>query len=133
MKANTFIFAALIVVGALAASGCTDSAPSGPSASLGSVAVTKYVAIGNSLTAGYQSNALYHSSQIYSYPKLISDQLDAAGANLGTFQQPLYSDPGSPDPATGKAAQYQLINLVGPIIGPTGAAAGAPPQTEMFF
>ena len=126
MKANTFIFAALVVVGALAASGCTDSAPSGPSASLGSVTVTKYVAIGNSLTAGYQSNALYHSSQIYSYPKLISDQLDAAGANLGTFQQPLYSDPGSPDPATGKAAQYQLINLVGPIIGPTGAAAGAP-------
>ncbi len=126
MKANTFIFAALVVIGALLSNGCTDSAPSGPSASLGSVTVTKYVAIGNSLTAGYQSNALYHSSQIYSYPKLISDQLKAAGANLGDFQQPLYSDPGNPDPLTGKAAQYQLINLVGPIIGPTGAAAGTP-------
>ncbi|MGA7159424.1 MAG: SGNH/GDSL hydrolase family protein [Bacteroidota bacterium] len=126
MKANTFIFAALVVIGALVAQGCTDSAPSGPSASLGSVTVTKYVAIGNSLTAGYQSNALYHSSQIYSYPKLISDQLDAAGANLGTFQQPLYSDPGNADPVTGKAAQYQLISFVGPVIGPTGQAAGAP-------
>jgi hypothetical protein len=125
MKANS-IFAALVVVGALLANGCTDTAPSGPHATLGGVTVTKYVAIGNSLTAGYQSNALYHSSQIYSYPKLISDQLDAAGANLGTFQQPLYSDPGNADPLTGKAAQYQLINLVGPIIGPTGAAAGAP-------
>ena len=38
---NTFIFAALVVVCALVASGCTDSAPSGPSASLGSVTVTK--------------------------------------------------------------------------------------------
>ncbi len=118
--------AALVLVGLLAASGCTDTAPSGPHATLGGVTVTKYVAIGNSLTAGYQSNALYHSSQIYSYPKLISDQLDAAGANLGTFQQPLYSDPGNADPLTGKAAQYKLVNLVGPIIGPIGEPAGVP-------
>ena len=120
MKANTFIFAALVVIGALVAQGCADSAPSGPSASLGSVTVTKYVAIGNSLTAGYQSNGLYQSAQIYSYPNLISQQLTAAGANLPAFQQPLWPDPGSPDPATGKASRFELISLTGPVVGPAG-------------
>ena len=130
MKANTFIFAALVVIGALVAQGCADSAPSGPSASLGSVAVTKYVAIGNSLTAGYQSNGLYQSAQMYSYPNLISQQLTAAGANLPAFQQPLWPDPGSPDPATGKASRFELISLTGPVVGPAGetVVAAAPPS-----
>jgi lysophospholipase L1-like esterase len=130
MKANTFIFAALVVIGALVAQGCADSAPSGPSASLGSVSVTKYVAIGNSLTAGYQSNGLYQSAQIYSYPNLISQQLNAAGANLPAFQQPLWPDPGSPDPTTGKASRFELISLTGPVVGPAGEAltAAGPPS-----
>ena len=130
MKANTFIFAALVVIGALVAQGCADSAPSGPSASLGSVTVTKYVAIGNSLTAGYQSNGLYQSAQMYSYPNLISQQLTAAGANLPAFQQPLWPDPGSPDPATGKASRFELISLTGPVVGPAGetVVAAAPPS-----
>ena len=129
MKANS-IFAALVVIGALLANGCTDTAPSGPSASLGSVTVTKYVAIGNSLTAGYQSNGLYQSSQIYSYPNLISQQLAAAGSNLPAFQQPLWPDPGSPDPTTGKASRFQLISLTGPVVGPAGetVVAAAPPS-----
>jgi lysophospholipase L1-like esterase len=130
MKANTFIFAALVVIGALVANGCTDSAPSGPSASLGSVTVTKYVSIGNSLTAGYQSNSLYESAQIYSYPNLISQQLSAAGANLGSFDQPIWPDPGNPDPLTGKAARYEIISLTGPIIGPKGLTpTAAQPST----
>ncbi len=130
MKANTFIFAALVVIGALVAQGCADSAPSGPSASLGSATVTKYVAIGNSLTAGYQSNGLYQSAQIYSYPNLISQQLTAAGANLPAFQQPIWPDPGNPDPTTGLAARFELINLVGPVVGPAGetVTAAAPPS-----
>jgi lysophospholipase L1-like esterase len=130
MKANTFIFAALVVIGALVAQGCADSAPSGPSASLGSVSVTKYVAIGNSLTAGYQSNGLYQSAQIYSYPNLISQQLNAAGANLPAFQQPLWPDPGSPDPTTGKASRYVIISLTGPVVAPAGEAvtAAGPPS-----
>lgn len=131
MKANTFIFAALVVIGALVASGCTDSAPSGPSASLGSVTVTKYVSIGNSLTAGYQSNGLYESAQIYSYPNLISKQLTAAGANLASFQQPIYSDPGTPDPLTSKASRYEIISLVGPVIGPKGLTPGTPTNSTL--
>ena len=105
--------------------GCSDSAPNGPVASLGSVTVKKYVAVGNSLTAGYQSAGLYQSAQIYSYPNLISQQLTKAGASLGSFEQPYYSDPGTPD-ATGKASRYEIISLVGPVIGPKGLAAGAP-------
>jgi len=112
------------------ASGCTDSAPSGPSAGLGSVTVRNYVSIGNSLTAGYQSAGLYQSAQMYSYPNLISQQLTAAGASMATFNQPIWPDPGSPDPLTGKASRYVLINLNGPIIGPAGEAvtAAAPPS-----
>jgi hypothetical protein len=60
--------------------------------------VSKYVSVGNSLTAGYQSNGLFASAQAYSYPNLISKQLSLAGGNVGTFQQPLYSDPGLPMP-----------------------------------
>ena len=129
MKVMTQLFAALIVVCALMMSGCTQSAPSGPSAGLGSVTVTQYVSIGNSLTAGYQSNGLFESAQDYSYPNLISQQLTAAGANLKTFNQPIWPDPGNPDPATGKAARFQLISWNGPVIGPSGEAvtAGAPP------
>ncbi|MFH0991030.1 MAG: SGNH/GDSL hydrolase family protein [bacterium] len=111
-------------------SGCTDSVPSGPEASLGSNTITKYVAIGNSLTAGYQSGALYKSAQDYSYPNLIAQQLKVAGANLGSFEQPIYSNPGNPD-ATGKAAQIELISLTGPVIAPRGVAAGSPTNTAL--
>ena len=117
----------LIAAGLAAMSlvGCSDSAPNGPVASLGSLTIKKYVAVGNSLTAGYQSAGLYQSSQMYSYPMLISQQLTKAGATLGSFEQPYYSDPGTPD-ATGKASRYEIISLVGPVIGPKGLTAGQP-------
>ena len=110
--------------------GCKDSAPNGPVASLGSSTVKKYVAVGNSLTAGYQSAGLYQSAQIYSYPNLIAQQLTKAGASLGSFEQPYYSDPGTPD-ATGKASRYEIISLVGPVIGPKGLAPGAPTNSAL--
>jgi hypothetical protein len=115
------------ILGLLAAfyAGCSDTAPSGPEAGLGGVTIAKYVAIGNSLSAGYQSNGLYQSAQEYSFPNLIAKQLQSAGAALGTFQQPLYSDPGTPD-ASGKASRYEIISMVGPVIGPLGLTAGAP-------
>lgn len=118
-----FLIAAGLAV--LSLIGCSDSAPNGPVASLGSATVKKYVAVGNSLTAGYQSAGLYASAQMYSYPNLIAQQLTKAGASLGSFEQPLYSDPGTPD-ATGKASRYEIISLVGPIIGPKGLTAGSP-------
>jgi lysophospholipase L1-like esterase len=110
--------------------GCSDSAPNGPVASLGPVTVKKYVAVGNSLTAGYQSAGLYQSAQVYSFPNLIAQQLTKAGASLGTFEQPYYSDPGTPD-ATGKASRYEIISLVGPVIGPKGLTAGSPINTAL--
>ncbi|MHB1048505.1 MAG: SGNH/GDSL hydrolase family protein [Bacteroidota bacterium] len=123
-------FATLLTVLLLAVfAGCTDEAPSGlPNPSLGSLSVSKYVAVGNSLAAGYQSNGLYKSAQIYSYPNLLAQQLKSAGANIGTFEQPYWPDPGNPDPKTGKAARYVIISLAdpsNPVIGPKGESPTA--------
>ncbi|MBI5464062.1 MAG: hypothetical protein HY966_03800, partial [Ignavibacteriales bacterium] len=129
MKAIINLLGALIVGGLI---GCTIDPPSGvPGPSMGSLTVTKYVAIGNSLAAGYQSNGLYQSAQGYSYPNIIADQMKVAGASLGQFEQPWYSDPGNADPATGKAARYEIISLTGPVIGPKGLTAGAPTNTAL--
>lgn len=124
---RTFIkfYIALVMLVMLSLNGCSDSTPAGPTASLGSVTVKKYVSVGNSLTAGYQSNGLYASAQAYSYPNMIAMQLKVAGASLGNFEQPLYSDPGTPD-ATGKASRMELISLKGPVIGPRGLTPGSP-------
>lgn len=134
MKKIIISFIALSAVLGALFSGCTDSAPSGPTPGLGGVTVTKYVAIGNSLTAGYQSSGLYESAQIYSYPNLIAQQLVKAGANLGTFEQPIYSDPGTPDPVTTKASRYEIISFAdpkNPVIGPKGLNPGSPTNSAL--
>jgi lysophospholipase L1-like esterase len=131
MKVTKYGIVALAVAIALLYGGCKNTAPSGPIAGLGGATVTKYVSIGNSLTAGYQSNGLFASAQAYSYPNLIAGQLLAAGSNVGTFQQPLYSDPGTPDPVTGKASRYELISWTGPVIGPRGLTPGSPVNTTL--
>jgi lysophospholipase L1-like esterase len=112
--------------------GCDISTPpsDAPKGTLDPVSVRKYVAIGNSLTAGYQSSGLYQSGQLYAFPNLIAKQLTLAGAQLGTFEMPWYSDPGTPD-ATGKASRYEIISLVGPVIGPKGLAPGAPTNSTL--
>jgi lysophospholipase L1-like esterase len=122
---------ALALAIALLHGGCKNTAPSGPVAGLSGVTINKYVAVGNSLTAGYQSNGLFASAQAYSFPNLIAGQLSRAGGNVGTFQQPLYSDPGTPDATTGKASRYELISWVGPVIGPKGLTPGAPINTTL--
>lgn len=120
-KIFTAIFSVAVM---LITAGCADETPSGlPQAGLGNVAVSKYVSIGNSLTAGYQSGALYEDAQMYSFPNLIARQLRTAGANIGTFEQPIWGNPGSPD-ATGKAGRYEIISLTGPVIGPRGLNPG---------
>ncbi len=131
MKALDIGVALLTVAVILGLNGCELSVPQGPSASLGSNTISRYVAIGNSLSAGYQSNALYASAQDQSFPNLIARQLRVAGATIPNFEQPLYGDPGNADPTTGKAARYELISLVGPVIGPRGLTAGAPLNTGL--
>ncbi len=106
--------------------GCTDDVPTDvPPPGLGGATVNKYVSIGNSLTAGYQSGGLYEDGQIYSFPNLIATQLKKAGANLGTFEQPIWGNPGSPN-LSGKAARLEIISWPesGPVIGSSGATAG---------
>ncbi len=116
----------LALMAAVFGNGCTDKAPSGPTAGLGSSTVTKYVAIGNSLTSGFQSNGLYESAQVYSYPNLIAQQLTSAGATIGTFQQPLWPDPGTPDPARPTiASRLRIISFTGPVISEAGEAVTA--------
>lgn len=128
---KTILFLTLFVAAALlSVSGCDKSTPEGPVAGLGGTTINKYVAVGNSMSAGYQSNGLYQSAQVYSFSNLIAQQLKIAGANLGNFEQPLYSDPGTPD-ATGKASRYEIISLVGPVIGPKGLTPGAPVNSAL--
>lgn len=110
----------------LFSAGCKDDAPTGiPEPGLGNVSVNKYVSIGNSLTAGYQSGGLYEDGQIYSFPNLMAQQLNAAGAPLGKFEQPIWGNPGSPN-AAGKSARYEILSwpASGPVIGSSGANAG---------
>ena len=111
----------------LAAGSCSTDTPTGPVPGLGNVTVTKYVAIGNSLTAGFQSNSLYASSQAYSFPLLIAGQLAKAGAHVGSFEQPLFSDPGTPD-GGGSATRLEITGFSNglPEIGVRGGAAGTP-------
>src|SRR3989304_36775 len=123
MKKNNILFI-LTFVTAVAFMSCKDDPPSGPTASLGNNTVTKYAAIGNSLTAGYQSGGLYESAQMYSYPNLIAQQLTKAGAALGKFEQPIWSDPGSYGPDIRTATRLEILNLTGPVIAPKGVPPG---------
>ena len=117
---------AAVAIAAVAMFGCKDTAPSGPTAGLGSLKATQFVSVGNSITAGYQSNGWFESGQKYSFPNLMSQQLNASGASL-TFVQPLWSDPGTPISGTTIPSRYLILSMAGPIIGPdVHAMAGSP-------
>jgi lysophospholipase L1-like esterase len=131
MKALHVTLVALAVLAVTITPGCIDNGPAALGPGLGNATITKYVAIGNSLSSGYQSNGLFKSGQDYSFPNQIAGQLKTAGANLGTFEQPYYSDPGTPG-ADGKASRYEIISLVGPVIGPRGLAPGVPTNTALL-
>lgn len=130
MKSIKLMLFLPVLAAAVALYGCVDTAPVQGIPGLGNNRVLKYVAVGNSLTAGYQSNGLYESAQIYSFPNLVGQQLRAADAEIGSFEQPLYTDPGTPG-ADGKASRYEIISLVGPVIGPKGLAPGSPKNSTL--
>lgn len=56
----------------------------------GNADFSKVVAVGNSLTSGYQSSALYETAQRYSFPALVTGQIET----VQQFDQPLISNPG---------------------------------------
>lgn len=116
----------------LIAGSCSKTTPVGPTSSLGSATVTKYVAIGNSLTAGFQSNSLYASGQSYSFPLLIAGQIAKAGGSIGSFEQPLYSDPGTPD-NSGLSSRLEITGFSGglPVIEARGLPPGVPTNANL--
>jgi hypothetical protein len=124
MKALQLVTLVAIVALLATLGGCKGDDPIPAGSGLGGVTVTKYVAVGNSLTAGYQSNSLFKSGQLYSFPNLIAGQLSAAGASIGTFEVPWVDDPGTG--ANGISSRYEIISLVGPVVGPRGLPAGNP-------
>jgi len=56
----------------------------------GQLPLAPYVAIGGSETAGFADGALHYEAQLYSYPALISRQLQLVGG--GAFNQPFTVD-----------------------------------------
>ena len=60
--------------------------PSQPTFSSGTADYSNIVSIGNSLTAGFMDAALYNQSQAHSFPNLMAQALEPAGA--GVFNQP---------------------------------------------
>ena len=75
---------------ALAIIGCEDySKITAPVVNTGTADFTTLVTVGNSLTAGYQSSSLFESAQKYSFGNLLASHLKTS------FEQPLYSDPGT--------------------------------------
>lgn len=126
MKSTTLCTVLCSILISILFIGCSDEAPSGlPKSDLGNNTISKYVSIGNSLTAGYQSGALFEDGQRYGFPNLIAQQLIKAGATIGTFEQPIWGNPGNPG-ANGKAARIELVSLEGPDIRPRGLAPGTP-------
>jgi len=82
-----FIIASIVLL----SSACDEyNELTAPAIDFGSTNFTTFVAVGNSITAGYQSSSLYESAQMYSFGNLIAKHLNTS------FEQPLYSDPGTP-------------------------------------
>ncbi len=85
LNISVFILSALLFISCEDRTSLVDSS----TLDVGDADFSNFVSIGNSLTAGVQNNGLYESSQNYSFGKLIADQVGA------TYEQPIYSDPGS--------------------------------------
>jgi lysophospholipase L1-like esterase len=60
-----------------------------PVVNTGSADFTRFVVVGDNITAGYQSSSLYESAQMYSFGNIIANHIKIS------FEQPLYSDPGT--------------------------------------
>jgi hypothetical protein len=93
MRTHTSRLAAAALAAALVvAAGCSSLDPiERPAPVTGNADFSSYVAIGTSITMGIQSNGLVEDLQVHAFPALVAD---AAGANGGSFVQPLVPTPG---------------------------------------
>ncbi len=107
------LLGALAVALALAA-GCSPAGPAATAPSFGRTDFSNYVALGTSVSMGVASAGLVDSNQAASFPALIAAQ---AGADSGSFVQPLVAPPGIPP--------LLVLTSVNPIA--IGTAPGAPP------
>ena len=83
-----------LLLAALLLGGCSSVEPEAPPpVSWGSADFSSYVAMGTSVSMGIESGGLLDQNQRASAPALIAQQ---AGANGGTFVQPLVAFPGIP-------------------------------------
>ena len=89
---------------------------------------SKYEALGDSLTAGYASDALTKFYQDYSYPSIIAKQV-----GIGTFQQPIISDPGIGSSGTVLMLSKLLLTSSGvvPVIVHTPGNLGLPTNAPL--
>ncbi|MFA6439595.1 MAG: T9SS type A sorting domain-containing protein [Bacteriovoracaceae bacterium] len=94
--------------------------------------IKKYVAVGDGFTMGWQSGSLYESAQIYSFPNLLAQQLQQHGNPLGVYEQPVYSDPGTPDPVTGKSSRLEILNIDPLVVGTRGLTPGVPKNSTLL-
>jgi len=84
----------LLLCALLLCAGCSSLGPDAPEpVTWGSADFTSYVAMGTSVSMGIESGGLLDQNQRASAPALIAQQ---AGANGGTFVQPLVASPGIP-------------------------------------
>ena len=93
MRTHNSRFAAAALGAVLvAAAGCSSLDPiERPAPVTGNADFSSYVAIGTSITMGIQSNGLVEDLQRDAFPALVAE---AAGANGGSFVQPLVPTPG---------------------------------------
>lgn len=92
MKLRNFYFELFValILASLLFYGCKDYNDLDLESNSGNADFSQVVAVGNSLTAGYQSDALFRTAQKYSFPNLVSGQMEAEQQ----FNQPLISNPG---------------------------------------
>ncbi len=118
MKRIYMFLLSVVIISSLLLSGCEDksdlTAPAAPAT--GDADFSRFVTIGNSLTAGYMNGGLYQSGQEYSFGNQIAKQLQTS------FEQPIYSDPGTP-------GRFE-VQSVSPFALAVNTSSGTPMNTQ---
>lgn len=107
------LMAYIFILSYIAFTSCDDySDLTAPTVDYGSTNFSTFVTVGNSITAGYQSSSLFESAQKYNFGNLIAGHLNS------TFEQPLYSDPGT-------VGRLEIVSLE-PFVSKANQESGTP-------